>query len=194
LATDRPSPTPVPGATDADVLPYCDPSVQPQPAPPEPADPAVAGPVDLRVVGRLGGTARAAWLDGDRLLVGAGSQVALVDLTDPRDPREVAVSASLAGSVEAVEPLGDGFAVAAGDGGLVLLDAQLAVQSSVPLPGHSHAVAVDGATAYVADGTGGLRVVDLTDPASPRPLASFLDLHRIRRCRCRRGSCVPRRR
>ena len=49
----------------------------------------------------------------------------------------------------------------------------VAVGGTGLLPDAVMGVAVSGAYAYVADGSGGLRVVDVSDPASPREVGSY---------------------
>jgi hypothetical protein len=176
----EPAATPLPGLANAPRLPACDSGLRPQRPTPSEVETGVPGPVAMQIVGRLGGAARTATIDGTRLFVGAGSRVNLVDLSDPRLPREVASSPPLPGTVEGVARSGDMLAVAVGDGGLALLDAaELVPRGSLLLPGYAEAVAVDGTTAFVADGPGGLRVVDLRDAAAPVELAVLLDLHRV---------------
>ena len=172
--------TPLPGSADAPRLPPCDGALASErnrsAAPVAP----VAGPVALRVVGQLGGVARAAAIDARGLFVGAGSQVIAVDLTDPRQPKEVASSAPLPGPVEGIAITSDLLVAAAGDAGLAVLDMHdFRLLSTMALPGYADAVAISGTVAFVADGPGGLRIVDLEDPDSPAQIGDLFDLHRI---------------
>lgn len=184
-----PSPTPIPaakippltGATNDTPIPDCPPDQVPERAAAASPLQPVAGPVDLRVVGQLGGGAEAVLVDGTEVLVGTGAQVVLLDLADPRAPREAAISPALPGAVLGLARIGSLVVAATAEGGLAILDPAdgLAVRGSVDLPGVAEGVAVVGTMAFVADGPGGLRIVDLSDPAAPVEVAALLDLHRI---------------
>ena len=173
-------PISLPHPDDWDPIEQCDPTVEPRRGDPARAMPPVSGPVELEVVGRLGGIASAATLEGDTLYAGTGSQVVQVELADAARPREAATSDPLPGQVEEIRAAGDLLVVAAGEGGLAILDRRrLELRSTLPLPGYAEALAVDGGHAYVADGPGGLRIVDITDPDRPAEIGVVLDLHLI---------------
>lgn len=69
-------------------------------------------------------------------------------------------------------------ALALGDGGVVLLDLSTPdspqVTGYVDTPGEARRVALDSGSLYVADGTCGLRVVDVADPSAPRERGYWL--------------------
>jgi hypothetical protein len=179
VPTSQPQPTPLGGATDQDQLPDCGPEVQPAAVEPTAKVPLASGAVDLEIVGQLGGPARAALIDGNTMYVGAGDRVVTVDISDAGRPAAVATSSSLAGTVEGLAMAGE-LLVAAHGGGVAVLDpASAAVRSSMKLPGIAQDVAVSGSAAYVADGPGGLRIVDLADPGRPIEAGAVLDLHNI---------------
>lgn len=161
-------------------LETCAPDLEPRPADAPVSAPPMTGPVPLEVVGRLGGLASAATLDGEVMYAGVGSLLVRVDIADPARPRETAVSDPLPGQVEDIVPAGDLLVAAAGRGGLAILDRDdLSLRAALALPGFAEALAVKGDRAYVADGTGGLRIIDIADPSRPAEIGAALDLHRI---------------
>jgi parallel beta-helix repeat protein len=140
----------------------------------------VASDVSLRLVGQLGGGATTAAVDGERVLVGAGSRVVELDVAEPVRPREVRSSAALPASVSTLAMGGDIVVAGVGEAGIVVLDARdLAVIGSQVLPGYAEDLAIVGSLAFVADGPGGLAIVDLNVPSEPRTIGRALDLHRI---------------
>lgn len=141
-----PSPTPLPTATE----------------PPAPTTPAPAAsrlfmpfaartlssthaPVTFRPVARLGGMARAVRLDVDTAWLSEGRDIVAVDVTAGRAPVEIGRTAACAPMVVGCGQL------ALGGGRLVVVDAARSVH------------------------VGGVRVVDVRDPAHPRP-AGFVPL------------------
>jgi len=92
--------------------------------------------------------------------------------------RQVATSPMLPGIVKGLT-VGEGLlAVALGSSGLALLDLGSdppELTSTLPLEGSARGVAIADDVAYVAAEGGGLHVVDVSDPAQPRVLATALD-------------------
>lgn len=174
-------PAPLRGATDDDAIPACRPELEPQRGiPAEPSSP-VAGPVDLRVVGRAGGEVGAAVLAGQGMYAGSGARVVHLDLSSPGSPGELATSDELPGAVTAFTHLEDLLVVGVAEAGLALLDPKegLAVVSTLVLPGWTEAVEARGSTVFVADGPGGLRIVDISEPEVPVEQAAVHDLHLV---------------
>lgn len=165
----------IPSARDAGAMPACAsggsvvyPTVPPLSGPP-------AGTPEI--VGGWGGTTRAVATLGSQVLVGVGATLVAVDLSDPADPREAAVSPLLGGPIEGITVAGGRVLVAAGPAGLYALDVDAGddpiVVGHVPLPGYASSVAVRSGHALVAAGTRGLRVVALD--GTPREVASLDD-------------------
>jgi nitrous oxidase accessory protein NosD len=90
------------------------------------------------------------------------------------------MSAAIADRITAIAATGDQVVVGLGPAGLAVLDtASLATVSTLPLPGYAESVVVADTLAYVADGPGGLRIVDIRNPAVPIEVGRELALHRI---------------
>jgi len=131
------------------------------------------------------------FLDGyARAVAASGTVAAAVDAPtglyvfdfskpDRLEPVSTEQSAERPGSVELMTAgTGSVVAVLAGGGSLQLYDisdpaAPVKITAFRTASGRPQRVALDQATAYVADGQEGLQVVDLTTPASPRVAGAF---------------------
>ncbi len=145
----------------------------------EPATGAVVGlgaplydPQDIRVIGSYAYITEA----------GAGLRVA--DVSDPGDP-EPGVAAYLGGDALGLTVDGDHLYVAVSGLGIVVLDH--AADPAAPLvtgfgstPGEAGDVVVQDGVAYVADGSQGLHVLDVSDPAAPFSLGGLYTAQDIR--------------
>ncbi|MBC8425151.1 hypothetical protein H8E07_13590 [bacterium] len=112
---------------------------------------------------------------------GAGLRVA--DVSDPGDP-ELGVASYLGGQSRGLTPDGGHLYVAVSGLGIVVLD--LAADPGAPVltgfgstPGEASDVVVQGDRAYVADGSQGLHVFDVTDPTAPATLGRLYTAHDI---------------
>lgn len=78
---------------------------------------------------------------------------------------------AIPGSANGVDVEGDYAYVAAGQAGLVVVDASdleaPRIAAIADTPGNANEVRVEGGFAYVADGPAGLQVIDVRDPANP---------------------------
>jgi len=148
---------------------------------------------------QIGGDSRDVVIEGDLAFLGAGPRLLAVDVSSPEAPRIQGRSGVLPGVVQAVA-VRDGLAyVAAGRGGLQILDLSeprhltqvgsagltddvprptgdgappgLASPASQPppVPNDALSVVVDGTTVFVGFGPDLVRAFDVTDPANPRP-------------------------
>ncbi len=94
---------------------------------------------------------------------------AILDLSDPRDPKTL--SQIHLGGGFAVALSGNLALVAAADKGLAVIDVTdpkaPVLKSVLDTSGEARDVAASGSTAFVADGPGGLLAVDIADPAAP---------------------------
>jgi hypothetical protein len=131
--------------------------------------------------GRLdtdGGALDVLLLDENRALVADGTMgVKLADLGDPAAPKILA-ALDTGGYPRSLAPHPAGALVAAGHGGLIVL--QLPNEGAPTVLGRlaardarAVAAADDGATVFLADGPGGMVVVDLSRPEAPREAARF---------------------
>jgi hypothetical protein len=146
-------------------------------SPPTSRSPAVATPTaiplteisDIELVSYLGtAQAQALCVHGGYAYVGFGIQLAVVDISDPRRPQRVGyavlpnrvLDVAVAGSYAYVATRFDGFHV------VDVSDPTQPVVIDIYYPSsHVSSVVIDGSYAYVSNGA--LRVMDLSDPASP---------------------------
>jgi hypothetical protein len=95
--------------------------------------------------------------------------LALVDVSDPANPRELAVDQSLVRSVGVTAAGGRAYVAAAN--GLAVYDVSSPTSPTVvarrPTPSQADRSVVSGSRAYVSSVGGGLHVLDLTDPVAP---------------------------
>ena len=103
----------------------------------------------------------------------------LVDIRDPANPIRLGNFHPSAGRVLGVSVAGSMAYVAAGPGGLLILDASDPTFSTRPIafqtPGQANAITVVDGRAYVAQGQAGLAIVDVSRPSSP----SLLEAHAL---------------
>lgn len=142
------------------------------PAPePTPVPGPAGGPIDLELVGRIGGSVQAVAAKGSYAYVGAGAKLVVLDVSNPKAPREHGASDALAGEIQDVAVAGSFAYAAAGAGGVYILDvadpANPKIVGTYDTPGFAEGVVVKGGLAYIAGGPAGLRIVDVTDPARP---------------------------
>jgi hypothetical protein len=168
----------VPGATEDEALADCPSDLVPTRDAPVAPERALAGPLDLELVAQVGGVPGAVLLAEPLGVLAVGGRLATLDLADPARAR--GTSAPLAERVTSIANAGEYLAVALGREGLAIVDADtLTAAATLGLSGYAEAVAVAGDMAYVADGPGGLRIVDISDPAQPSEVGRALELHRI---------------
>lgn len=166
-----------PQPTTGGMMAVCPPAVgTSSPVPPlDSITPSAPGSVSLKVVGQLGGPTRAVAVQGHFAYVGVGFKLVVLDVSDPKTPRELGATEPLGWYVQDVAVEGSLAYVAAGGGGFYVVDlsdpTRLVVAASYDTPGYAESVAVAGRYAYVADGPGGLRIVDIADPAKPTQVA-----------------------
>lgn len=131
----------------------------------------------LPLIGQLGGPVQAVAVAGSVTYAGVGPRVVALIGCDPAFPEEVARTEPLPGIVQDIQ-LRDGTAfVAAGVGGMVVLDVRdprrPAVIGRLQLPGVTARVVLQGPLAYVSAGARGVYVVDIASPAAPRVLGHY---------------------
>jgi len=141
-------------------------------------DPAAAGccarpPV---LVGQTYGPPLAMDYDRDRLAIGVGSTVVLVDVADRARPRLLGRGAPARDLIVDLD-LADNLVYAATDGsGLRIFDVlyppAIREIGALDTPGEANGVVVRDGYAYLADGTAGLRVIDVRDPRAPREVGA----------------------
>ena len=138
---------------------------------------------NVELVGQIGGASYAVAVDDHYVYVGVGPRLVIQDATNPAHPVLVGQTVPLPGIVYGVAVAGH-FAyvvtmVYAGPDGLQVIDvadpaAPVVIGSVVPLEGAT-GVTVVGGYAYVAGGSPGLRVIDVTNPTACGSRSAFID-------------------
>jgi len=112
-------------------------------------------------------------LSGARLLLADQEQLLLVDVSTPSAP---SILETLPLPARVVHAAG-GLACALGDPGLwtfaIEPDGALTPLGNLPLPGYPYGIAIADGVGYFASNSGGLQVVDLSDPSLPASLGSI---------------------
>lgn len=115
--------------------------------------------------------------DGVAFLSDRWGGLRVLDLRDPRRPREIAARYQDEAVVFDVLLAGEHAWIAGGPAGLRVLDVSdpAAPEESgrLLLPGNAVGLASDGDRAYLASGSGGLRMLDMADPAAPAELRAW---------------------
>jgi len=136
--------------------------------------------LSLILVGQVGGTTEAVYVEGDYAYIGLGSRLIVLDVSDPAHPTELGRTDALPGFVYAVQVVGEYAYVATGEGGLRVVsvaDKAHPVQVSSCPAGFARGLDVEGEYAYVADSTwlgGGLHVISVADKSRPAEVSFFL--------------------
>ncbi|NUQ37108.1 MAG: PQQ-binding-like beta-propeller repeat protein [Caldilineales bacterium] len=142
--------------------------------------------VELDMIGQMGGANYAAAVAGDLLFTGIGPRLLVLDASDPNQLAELGQSEVLPGVVRALA-VEDAYAyVAAGKGGLQIVDisdpAHPVVIGNYLTEGYAQDVAVASGYVYLTntpvwDGSGwsgsGLHIVDISDPANPKQMTVY---------------------
>lgn len=142
--------------------------------------------VELDMIGQMGGANYAAAVAGDLLFTGSGPRLLVFDASDPNQLAQLGQSEVLPGVVRALAVEGAYAYVAAGKGGLQVIDISdpehPTVISYYLTEGYAQDVAVANGHVYLAstpvwDGSGwngsSLHIVDVSDPANPKQAAVY---------------------
>ncbi|MDI6694884.1 MAG: hypothetical protein QME21_07560 [Anaerolineales bacterium] len=131
----------------------------------------------LSLSDQIGGNSYAVDVQDGYAYLGVGPRLMILDLSAPSSPKVVGQSEMLPGVVRGVVVQGNIAYVAAGKGGLRVLDVS---QPAAPveigaLTGFQWAMGlvVDQGRAYIADNASGLWIVEVSDPSRPRLLGSY---------------------
>jgi hypothetical protein len=124
--------------------------------------------IPVELVGQWGGPSTAVAVSGNRVYLGVGPRLVVLDVTQPAGPTVLGQTEVLPGPIRAVAVAGDYAYVMAG-AGLQIIDvsnpaAPLRVREDAAAYGEG--VAVAGNYAYVADGSS-LYIFDVSNPAAP---------------------------
>jgi len=133
-----------------------------------PANPFEAA--DDRIASDVDGVA----VEGDHCFVAADSGVYIYYVSDPTDPsvpRRFGLPYGIDG--RGVDGQGSYAYVAAGSGGLYIINRSARQIGQYNTPGYARGVAVAGNYAYVADGSSGLRVIEVADRYNPTEVGFY---------------------
>ena len=124
-----------------------------------------------QMVGQVGGPTQAVAVQGGYAYVGVGLRLVVLDVSEPTTPQKIGSTTPFPHFVEGVVVSGTLAYIAAGGGGLRVVDisdpAHPTEVGAWDSPGYAEGLAVAGSTAYLADGPYGLRIVDVSDPTHP---------------------------
>jgi hypothetical protein len=136
------------------------------------------------VVGQIGGSSFAVATQGHHAYVGIGPRLAVLNVADPSHPVPVGESPIFPDYVRGVAIVEEYAYVAAGAGGLFVVNvsnpAQPTITGLYDTSGDAQSVTVAGDYAYVADEDAGLRVIDIGTPSTPTEIASYNPTSSIR--------------
>lgn len=144
--------------------------------------PAPNGPQQIEFIGHLGGVVNAVSSQGNYLYLGIGSELAILDLSDPLHPVRVGY-VILPDIVQDIDVAGNYAYVTAGKGGFWVVDIANPV-APVKLggyytPGNAGKVVAAGGLAYVSDNDNGLLILDISNPAAPSKVTSSLSFQGV---------------
>lgn len=131
------------------------------------------GETPLTIVDQIGGSVNSIALpaDGVYAYVAQGARLVILDISDSSNPRKIGETSVLRGSINRVAVIDDRAYLAAGYGGLLIIDVS---DPAAPVELGSFAevnsaqdVVVHDLYAYLADYETGLYVVDVSNPAMP---------------------------
>jgi hypothetical protein len=126
--------------------------------------------LSTRQVGGIGGNARAMARYGDKVLMGQGSMLVLLDVSNPAAPSKID-QIRLDGVIEAITVWGDAAYAALGNKGFAVVN----LKNFKPLPGaatietggFASDIDSDGTNLCIADGIAGTHVYSLSSPLNP---------------------------
>jgi len=146
-------------------------------SPPTSANAPTADAENVEFVGHIGGDTHAVAVQRDYAYIGEGGALTILDVSNPAAPSVMGKTVPFPEVVQDVYVSGDYAYVAAGEGGLRVVDVSTPTNPTevgcYDTPGYANSVAVSGSYAYVADWYAGLRVVDVSDPAHPTEVGSY---------------------
>lgn len=138
---------------------------------------SISGAVRMELVGQIGGWIGAVDAKWPYAYTGVGRRLAILDISDSTDPYVVGRTEMLPTAAKGIVLDGSHAYIAAGDGGLRVVDVGDPTQprevSALNTLGEAEGLALDGSYAYVAVGEAGLKVVDISDPIHPTAVGSL---------------------
>ncbi len=142
---------------------------------------------EWELVAQYGGKTEAVLAQGDRLYLGMGLHVLIMDASDDEQLVLLGNSPMLPDVAQSISIIGEGLlAVSCGSGGMVLLDVRdpsdVCIVGALDTLGIAHRTAVYGDYVLVADGPQGVQIVNAAKPEKPvvvaqaYPLANIYDI------------------
>jgi hypothetical protein len=127
--------------------------------------------LDVELVGHTGGSTFAVFVDGNRLYLGIGARLVVMDVSSPSSPTILGRSEPLPGTVRDIH-VSEGHAYVTAEGAGLQIFNVYDASHLVPVgyqttPGQAWGLTVAGDYAYVADGDAGLQIVNVSRPDAP---------------------------
>ena len=127
-------------------------------------------PVALNAIGGVGGPCRAVALDADRVLIGQGAVLTILDTSDPSQLTPLG-QVTVPGVIADIDVVGDIAYAALGAAGLAVIDltnpASPILLDRCESAGHTRAVSATQSRLCTAEGAGGVISYDTTTPDRP---------------------------
>ncbi|MCX6376510.1 MAG: hypothetical protein NTU88_10840 [Armatimonadetes bacterium] len=131
----------------------------------------------MTLVGQWGGPSYTVAVSGNRVYMGMGARLAVLDVSTPSNPTILGVSELLPGTVRGVAVSGSYAYVADDTAGLQVIDisdpASPTRVGGYDTSAWARGVAISGSYAYVADWDAGLQVIDISNPAAPTRVGGY---------------------
>ena len=128
-------------------------------------------------IGQIGGRVNGIAYRNNRVYIGVGPRLLILDVSKPSDPVFLGQTRILPGIVEDVAIVGQDAYVAAGTGGLHVIDVSEPRTPSpvglLEIPGEAQGISVIADVAYMAAGAHGLYLVDIRRPTAPQTIGSY---------------------
>lgn len=138
----------------------------------------VQQPQNVELVGQAGGVSHAMAIQGQYVYLGIGARLAILDVSNPRQPSLVGQSEMMPNVIEGVAVAGDYAYVVAGS--IFILDVSKPAQpqrvGTFYASSYAYGIAITGRYAYVVGDFGGLSIADLSDPVHPHWVPGTISL------------------
>lgn len=120
---------------------------------------------------RISGHTHSVTVAGKFAYIGEGSQLNVVNISNPAVPVVIGKAQPLSGLIEDILTAGKYAYVAANKAGMWIIDISNPANprrvGTIDTPGQAYGIDVSGSYAYVAAGSAGLHVVDISEPLQP---------------------------
>lgn len=152
-----------------------------QPPPnPQTLTAAASGNLNLEIVGHVGGSTESADVLGAYAYIGEGTQLTILDISDPAAPEVVSKKGPWSSLVDGVAVASDGashvYAYVTVDHGLAVVDVSTSgapTQVGFVDTGGGHHPVVSGTHVYVPESRGGIAVVDVSEKTAPEVISQY---------------------